>query len=207
MSGESKMHFYVNWAKERLDEMDAALASLEAKVPQVKADSKVKAEQAIADLKRRRDEFASLAKKEAEAGEATWQRLQTELESQWNSFEGQLKTYLETAGKQIEQQRATFLNNAAAQAKAWREAADTFHHEAAKIAAAKRADVDAAIDQMKADAGQAEARFNKLKQVGSETWAAMGAALAELRKAFDRANQKAADALKGAGSGKAARSG
>ena len=101
MSGESKMHFYVNWAKERLDEMDAALASLEAKVPQVKADSKVKAEQAIADLKRRRDEFASLAKKEAEAGEATWQRLQTELESQWNSFEGQLKTYLETAGCKI----------------------------------------------------------------------------------------------------------
>ncbi len=155
--------------------MDAALASLEAKIPQVKADSKVKAEQAIADLKRRRDEFASLAKKEAEAGEATWQRVQTELESQWNSFEGQLKTYLETAGKQIEQQRATFLNIAAAQAKAWREAADTFHHEAGKIAAAKhadldaainqmkRADLDAAINQMKADAGQAEARFNKLK--------------------------------------------
>ncbi len=204
MSGESKMHFYVNWAKERLDEMDAALASLEAKVPQVKADSKVKAEQAIADLKRRREEFASLAKKEAEAGEVTWQRVQTELESQWNSFEGQLKTYLETAGKQIEQQRVTFLNIAAAQAKAWREAADTFHHEADKIAAAKRADLDAAIDQMKADAGQAEARFNKLKQVESETWAALGAALAESRKAFDRANQKAADALKGAGSGKAA---
>ncbi len=204
MSGESKMHFYVNWAKERLDEMDAALASLEAKVPQVKADSKVKAEQAIADLKRRRDKFASLAKKEAEAGEATWKRVQTELESQWNSFEGQLKTYLETAGKQIEQQQATFLNIAAAQAKAWREAADTFHHEAGKIAAAKRADLDAAINQMKADAGQAEARFNKLKQVGSETWAALGAALAESRKAFDRANQKAADALKGAGSGKAA---
>ncbi len=204
MSGESKMHFYVNWAKERLDEMDAALASLEAKVPQVKADSKVKAEQAIADLKRRRDKFASLAKKEAEAGEATWKRVQTELESQWNSFEGQLKTYLETAGKQIEQQQATFLNIAAAQAKAWREAADTFHHEAGKIAAAKRADLDAAINQMKADAGKAEARFNKLKQVGSETWAALGAALAESRKAFDRANQKAADALKGAGSGKAA---
>ena len=68
MSGESKMHFYVNWAKVRLDEMDAALASLEAKVPQIKADSKVKAEQAIADLKKRRDEFASLAKKEAERG-------------------------------------------------------------------------------------------------------------------------------------------
>jgi hypothetical protein len=204
MGGESKMHFYVNWAKERLDEMDAALASLEAKVPQVKADSKVKAEQAIADLKKRRDEFAALAEKEANAGEATWRHVKAEMEAQWDSFEGQLKAYLETAGKHIEQQGATFLNIAAAQAKAWREAADTFRHEAAKIAAAKRTDLDAAINQMKADAGQAEARFNKLKQVGSESWAALSGALAESRKAFDRANQTAADALKGAGAGKAA---
>ena len=204
MSSESKMHFYVNWAKVRLDEMDAALASLEAKVPQIKADYKVKAEQAIADLKKRRDEFESLAKKEANAGEASWQRVKTQLEAQWNSFEDMLKAYLETAGQQIEQQRTTFTTIAAAQAEAWREAADTFHHEAGKIAAAKRADLDAAIKQMKADAGQAEARFNKLKQVGSETWAALSAALAELRNAFDRANQKAGDALKSAGSGEAA---
>ena len=204
MSGESEMHFYVNWAKVRLDEMDAALASLEAKVPQIKADYKVKAEQAIADLKKRRDEFESLAKKEANAGEATWQRVKTQLEAQWNSFENLLKAYLDTAGQQIEQQRATFTTIAAAQAKAWREAADTFHREAGKIAAAKRADLDAAIKQMKADAGQAEARFNKLKQVGSETWAALSAALAKSRNAFDRANQKAGDALKSAGSGEAA---
>ena len=204
MSGESTMHFYVNWAKERLDEMDAALASLEAKVPQVKADSKVKAEQAIADLKKRRDEFASLAEKQANAGEAAWQRVKAQLETQWDSFEGQLKAYLETAGKHIEQQGTTFLNIAAAQATAWRKAADTFHQEAGKIAAAKRTDLDAAIKQMKADAGQAEARFNKLKQVGSESWVALSAALAESRKAFDRANQTAADALKGAGPGNAA---
>jgi hypothetical protein len=204
MSGESTMHFYVNWAKERLDEMDAALASLEAKVPQVKADSKVKAEQVIADLKKRRDEFASLAEKEASAGEAAWQRVKAQLEAQWDSFETQLKAYLETAGKHIGQQGATFLNIAAAQAMAWRKAADTFHQEAGKIAAAKRTDLDAAINQMKADAGQAEARFNKLKQLGSESWAALSAALAESRKSFDRANQTAADALKGAGPGKAA---
>ena len=29
MTEQSSMHFYVNWAKERLDEMDATLASLE----------------------------------------------------------------------------------------------------------------------------------------------------------------------------------
>ena len=47
-----------------------------------------------------------------------------------------------------------------------------------------------------ADATRAEARFQKLKQAGSESWTTFAAALAESRKAFDRANQTAWDALK-----------
>ena len=50
--------------------------------------------------------------------------------------------------------------------------------------------------QMKADAAEAEARLQKLKQAGSESSAAMSAALAGSRKAFDQGNQKAWDALK-----------
>ena len=37
MPDQSSMHFYLNWAKERIDEMDAALASFEAKADQVQA--------------------------------------------------------------------------------------------------------------------------------------------------------------------------
>ena len=119
-----------------------------------------------------------------------------QLESQWHGFEAQVKTYFDTVGRQIEQQQAPFRDVAAAQAKAWREAADKLHSEAAKVAAARRADVDAAVKQMKADAAEAEARLQKLKQAGGESWAAMSAALAKSRKAFDQANQKAWDALK-----------
>ncbi len=42
MPEQSSVHFYLNWAKERIDEMDAALASLEAKAGQAQADYKVK---------------------------------------------------------------------------------------------------------------------------------------------------------------------
>jgi hypothetical protein len=196
MPEQSSMHYYLNWAKERIDEMDAALASLEVKANQAKADSKVKGDQLIADLKKRREEFQASLKAQAEAGEAAWARAKADLEPQWNGFEAQVKTYFESAGKQIEQQQATFKDIAAAQAKAWREAADKLHSEATKVAAAKRADVDAAVKQMKADATEAEARLQKLKQVGSESWTALSAALAETRKAFDQANQKAWDALK-----------
>jgi hypothetical protein len=112
--------------------MDAALASLEAKVPQVKADAKVKADQLIADLKKRRDEFQVL-NKQAEAGEAAWQRAQVQLQTQWNGFETQLKAYIETVGKQIEQQQALLREVTAAQTKAWREAAERLRDEGAKV--------------------------------------------------------------------------
>jgi predicted membrane chloride channel (bestrophin family) len=55
-------HLYLNWAKERIDEMDAALASLEIKAGQVKVESTAKANDLVADLKKRRDEFQALLK-------------------------------------------------------------------------------------------------------------------------------------------------
>jgi len=196
MPEQSSVHAYLNWIKQRIDEMDATLASLEAKAGQVKAESKAKSDQMLADLKKRRDEFQVKANAQVQAGEAAMQASKAQLESQWHGFEAQVKAYFDTVGKQVEQQQATFRDVAAAQAKAWREAADKLHSEATKVAAAKRADVDAAVKQMKADAAEAEARLQKLKQAGSESWAAMSAALAESRKAFDQANQKAWDALK-----------
>ena len=196
MSEQSSMHFYLNWAKERIDEMDAALASFEVKAGEAKAESKVKAEQIIADLKRRRDEFQAQLKMQAEVGEAAWARGRTELEKQWNGFEAQMKTYFESAGQQIEQQQATFKDIAAAQAKAWGEAADKFREAAGKVAAAHTGDFDAALKRMKSDASEAEARLQRLKQAGGESWSVLSAALAESRKAFDQANQAAWNALK-----------
>jgi hypothetical protein len=137
-------------------------------------------------------------KEEAKAGEAAWERTKPELESRWNDFEAQVKVYIESLGNQVQQQQLTFQEVAAAQMKAWRETADSFRDAAAKVATARRADIDAVIGQMKAHESEAEARVQKLKQAGNESWAAFGAALAESRKAFDRATQAAWAAFKGA---------
>jgi len=198
MPEQSSMHFYLNWAKERIDEMDAALASFEVKVKEAKAESRIKADQLLIDLKKRRDEFQAVLKAHAEAGEAAWARAKVDLERQWNEFEAQVKTYFEAFGEQLQQQQTTFKQIAAVQAKAWREAADKFHDAAAKVADARRADVEAAVKKMKSDASGAEERLQKLKQAGNESWSALSAALAESRRAFDQANQAAWNALKGA---------
>jgi hypothetical protein len=194
MPAQSSMHFYFNWAKERIDEMDAVLASLEAKAGEVQAESRSKADLLIADLHKKRDEFQEVAKKQADAGEATWLRTKSQLEGTWNGFEIEVKNYVETFGKQVQQ--ITFQNAAAAQLKAWRDAAEKIHNAAAGLAVDRRSDIDATLTRMKADASKAEANLQEFKRAGTESWAALNGALTESRAAFDRANQSAWDALK-----------
>jgi hypothetical protein len=196
MAEQSSMHAYLNWVKQRIDEMDATLASLEVKGSQLTADSSVKADQLVAELKKRRDEFQTTVKTQLEAAEATVRTNKAQLEAQWPAFEAQVKTYFETVGKQVEQQQAAFQDIAAAQIKAWQTAADEFRDSAAKVAAAKRSDLDVALKQIKADAAEAEVHLQKLRQAGGESWTALSAALAESRNSFDRATQQAWDALK-----------
>ena len=196
MPEQSSMHSDLSWTKERIDEMDAILASLESHTSELKADAKTKADQLIAEMKKRRDDFQANAKAHAEAGEAAWHAAKAQLDSEWHGFETQVKTYFEGVGKQLEQQQATFRDVAAAQATAWQDAAEKLHSQAQQVAEAGRAEVEAKIKQLRADAAEAEARLQKLKQAGTESWTALSAALAKLRKAFDRANQHAWDAVK-----------
>ena len=199
MATQSSLHLYLNWAKERIDEMDATLAAFEAKAGGVQGEYRGKANEIIADLHRKRDEFQETVKKQAEANEAAWLRTKAQLETEWINFEAQVKSYIETAGKHIEQHQATFQQVAGAQLKAWHEAADKVHAAAAQFAADRRGDIEAAAQRMKADAATAEGQFQKLRQAGTESWTAFSAALTESRAAFDRANQAAWDAVKRAG--------
>ena len=57
MPAQSSVHFYLNWAKERLDEMDATLAVLDGQIAKMQADARTKAQQFVAKLRAKRDEF------------------------------------------------------------------------------------------------------------------------------------------------------
>src|SRR3974390_1133330 len=96
----SSVHFYFNWAKERIEEMDAVLSSLEGKTSEIAADSRTKAEQLMMDLRARRDAFQEDMKKQAETGEAAWLETKTRLEAEWNKFQADVKKYIEGFGQQ-----------------------------------------------------------------------------------------------------------
>lgn len=189
MPMQSNIHFYVNWAKERLDEMDATLASLESKAADVQADARDRADQVLAAMRKKREEFSGIVKQQAEANEAAWIKAQARLESEWNSFETEARKYVESFVKQVEQQQATFKLQAAAQLNAWREAADKLGAAANEFAAERRGEIDAALARMKEDAVAAEAKLTKLNEAGAQSWSVLTDALKETRSTFDRANQ------------------
>jgi DNA repair exonuclease SbcCD ATPase subunit len=196
MRSQSNIHFYVNWAKERLDEMEATLTSLEGKAGEVQAEARDKADKVLASLQKKRDEFRDTIKKHADANEAAWISTQTKLESEWSSFETEVTKYVDSFGKQIEQQQALFKLQAAAQLNAWREAANKLGSNAQEFAAERRGEIDAAVKRMNAEAVAAEQKLQQLNQAGTQSWSALMAALAETRGAFDRANQAAREAFR-----------
>lgn len=196
MPAQSSVHFFLNWTKERIDEMDATLACLESKVAEMGAESRANADQFISDLRHKRTEFENTVKKQGEEGGAAWEAIKARLESQWKSFEIEIDKYFETFGKDIKQQQAVFQSQVTAQMNAWRETADKFHAAAADFASERRKDIDTTVSRMRAEAAAAQDKLQKLAGAGTESWSALSAALAETRAVFDRANQTARDAFK-----------
>ena len=196
MATQSSMHIFFDWAKGRLDEIDATLASLETSIGRLHADARVRAEPAVADMRKARDSFGKLMKEQAQAGQETLARSKEALDSQWTAFEGSLQAYIEAAGKQIDVQRAAFEARAVAQGKAWQEAIDELHKNAAAFAADRRGDLDKAVAQMRTQADAAKVKFDKLSKASGESWGALKSALSESRGALDRAYQAAQEAFK-----------
>jgi hypothetical protein len=196
MSGQRNIHFFANWAEERLDEMDATLTSLEGKAAEVQADAQDKASKVLAELRKSRDGFRDAIKKQTGANEAAWTGAKTKLETEWSAFEAEVKKYVESYGKRFELQQATFKLQAAAQLKAWRDAADKLASAASEFASGRRDEIETNVNRMKADAVAAEKKLLKLNQAGSQSWSALTAALTETRAVFDRANQAAWEAFK-----------
>jgi hypothetical protein len=189
----SSVHFYLSWAKERMDEMDAVVTSLEGKASELTAQSRGAADQLIADLRKQRDAFLVNMQRRSEAGEVAWSEAKAKMESDWNHFQSTIKKYVDDLGPQFQ---TTFQQIAAAQMRSWREAADKIQAASSELTADRRAKMEATVAQMKLDASAAEANFQKLTKAGAGSWTALSAALAESRAAFDRANQAAWDAFK-----------
>ena len=97
----------LNWAKERTEEMDATLASLEGRLRQLKATVRADPTRFVAQLRAQRDAFRAAVAKQTQVDKAESTRAAKELEAQWTAFENDVDLYFEHFGKQIERSNSS----------------------------------------------------------------------------------------------------
>ncbi|KPF67414.1 hypothetical protein IP69_13705 [Bosea sp. AAP35] len=176
--------------------MDATLASLEKKIGDVSAESRAKAERAIAEMREQREALKQVIDAKRQASEADWQQAKATVEARWTAFDAAVQTWVEATGERVAEQNAVFVARAEAQLKAWQDVIGKLEASAKGATAERKREIDSAVATIRADAEATKAKFEALKQARRESWAALTRALAESRAAFDRANQTAAEAFK-----------
>jgi vacuolar-type H+-ATPase subunit H len=196
MNTENYLHHFTNWAKERLDEINATLKSMEGRVGALRDEAKTQTEKAISDIRAQRDVFQKAISDQQNENEAAWMKARSDLASNWATFETSVQKYMTDARNTAEQQQSMFMARAEAQRQAWQQSIETMLRQAGTFAAAKRQDLDAAVNHVKAEAEAAKSKLDATGRAGEQSWVAMRTALEESRAAFDKASKKAQDAFK-----------
>ncbi len=166
MTTTSKIHPFAEWAKSRLDEMDAALAVFEKKATDVKDDTREKAGTALADMEKHRDVFKARIKTERDSDAKAWAAANVQLETEWRGFEKNVETYWESAGDKAGAYADAFKAQADAQQKAWNDNATRIKAASATFQDDRKAEVVAAIAKAEHIAKDAGAKLGNLNKAG-----------------------------------------
>ncbi|ABD89008.1 hypothetical protein [Rhodopseudomonas palustris] len=195
MSDQSLMHDTIGWAKQKLDETDALLASLQKSAGQLQADSRHQANRAIGDMHAVRIAFAQqldAARADASAVKGIAEHALTDLREEWKKVDLSFQAFLTAAADQTDVVNAALAARAAAQLKGWETALQPVRSAATAAIERARRDLDAAMSQLAAE----QLRLGGISVAGDEAWKALRAGLDETRAIYDRTWATVTDVLK-----------
>ena len=184
---ESSVGVFVERAKARLDEMAANAKVLESRLDSLDANVRAQAEQAIAHVRQWIAEGQAQIKDVQATGDASIAEAKARIEATWSKFQSESGRWAELA----KDQQATFQARAQAQAQAWQNVVNSYMQRAAELHARNKAQAEAHVEQLKAEAQKAQAdlktKADDLSKAGQASWAAMSQALDDSRNAFSKA--------------------
>lgn len=191
MTQDSHIHKYTEWTKNRLDEMDASLAEFESRVGQVPAEAHVKADAAIADIRRRREAFSQWANAKEDQTEEAWAKTKSKLESEWDGFEGSVETYLGAVKGNAKQIQDTFKARAESQKNSWGQSISRAKHAAETFQSDRKEDMQSAVHKLEDEAHHVTGKLKALNFARQDSWSVFRMALSDSRTAFDTATEEA----------------
>ena len=157
-----------DWAKARFEEIEATVTSLQSEAGKMTAAGRKNLDAAVAEMAKQRDAFSKAIKKQQTSAEDNWAKTKATLESEWKAFEASLRRYFDETREQGGQQIAVFRASAEAQRKTWAHAIEEIRGAAAGLATEQKAQAEATMKRMKADADTAKAKLDALGHAGTE---------------------------------------
>ena len=184
---QSSVDAFVEWAKACPDEMAANAKVLGSSLDKLDASVRAQAEQAIAQVNQWIAEGQDKIKEVQAKGEASVAVAKADIEAMWTRFQNESDKWVELA----KDQQATFQARAQAQVRAWQDVVDTYMRRLAEVHEQNKAQAEAQVEQLQADAQKAQAdlkaKVDDLTKAGQTSWAAMSQALDKSRKSFAKA--------------------
>jgi DNA repair exonuclease SbcCD ATPase subunit len=183
-------HAAIEWAKERLLEIDATVATLEEDAGKLHDDIRKRADEIIAKLRATRDAYGAKIEGVLADGRQQTESMVAEtraaLETQWSAFERDLEGYLTSINSEIALRKEVFQARMKAEEAYWRQRIADLKASTSSVAAKRRAALEARIAAVQAEADAAKARLARLQQAGGDAWSALRDGLAEARGVFDK---------------------
>ncbi len=198
MSKQSLAHQNLEWAKQKLDEIDATLASLEDSVETIKSDARKEADRAIARIQAARNTVKAqvdAASAEAMAVKGIADDAYVALEAQWAEVDSAFQAFLTAAAGQADIVKKALAARAEAHRRAWQTSLEGIRAVASDAIDQARGEVDAAFRRLAAETEKAQAKLGQFSTAGDESWKAIKNGLEETRSVYERTWKKITDAL------------
>jgi len=195
MSKSSLAHEQLEWTKQKLDEIDATLASLEDSAKSLSSDARTEAERALAQIEKARNDLSENFETLRAQGKVTGDYAYAALEAKWTEVELGLQNYLASAATQADTVKKALAARAAAQRESWQKALAVVQATASEAVERARIEVEAAADRLTEAAAKVEAKFGQASNAGDESWKAIQSAIAETRSIHERTWKKITDSF------------
>lgn len=178
----------MGWSRDRLSELDAAIAVLEQNAAKLQGEARARAEAALKELRNTREAYRVKAE-EAMANATTWTDAQVadarkSLDESWTAFQAKLDAYLDKVETDLATRRAVLEAELEARQKAWQKSIDDLRVDTNKLAGKQKADIEARIEALKAQADLAKVRIVRLEGASRETWNTAKRSYTDAQKLF-----------------------
>ncbi len=201
MSQQSCAHEYLEWAKQKLDEIEATLVSLDNAAQTSKDDARTEADRVVVRIRATRDAFkanvdalrADVTAVREVADIPTHRFRRNGLKLNWPIKTLYYGITAVTGHANIIKQ--VIIARAEAQRESRQSSLQSVQATASDVIEQACGEIDAAIRRLTVETEKAEAELEKTSAVGGESWEAIKSSLEEVISVYDRTWKKISEAI------------